>query len=78
MWIGPQQEKQPGAPGTGCSFLFPVDMNCSTQPRVTVTGITLEDITFLDGHTLPGTNLIYSILLILFRCPLLQCLKSMH
>lgn len=57
LWIGPQQEKQPGRPGTGCSFEFPIVMNCSTQPRVTVSDIFLEDITFVNGHNLPGVLL---------------------
>jgi polygalacturonase len=39
IWIGPQQQHQPGKPGTGCSFLFPIQEKCPTQPLVSVSHI---------------------------------------
>ncbi len=57
MWIGPQQQKQPGTNGTGCSFLYPIVPECPTQPRVTISNITLQDVTFTGGLTLPGVLL---------------------
>ena len=57
LWIGPQQQRQPGTAGTGCSFFYPIVKECPTQPRVSITNITLEDVTFEDGITLPGVML---------------------
>ena len=55
--IGPQQQRQPGTNGTGCSFFFPVDnTSCPTQPRVTVSNIVLKDIQLYNGATLPGSK----------------------
>lgn len=53
VWIGPQQQNQPGRDSdpTGCNFLFPYVPVCPTQPRVSVRRITLRNITAVD--TLP-------------------------
>jgi hypothetical protein len=57
IWIGPQQQQQPGTKGTGCSFLYPIDPECPTQPRVPVSNIKLRNIHFTGGVTLPGVLL---------------------
>lgn len=57
LWIGPQQQKQPGTSGTGCSFFYPVVDECPTQPRVAISNILLEDVMFEDGLLLPGVLL---------------------
>lgn len=57
LWIGPQQQQQPGTAGTGCSFLFPIVKACPTQPRVTIRDITVSNATFTGGLTLPGVLL---------------------
>lgn len=45
IWIGPQQQNQPGdKQGTGCNFLFPYVPVCPTQPLVTMKGITLRNV----------------------------------
>lgn len=45
VWIGPQQQNQPGdKAGTGCNFLFPYVPTCPTQPLVTMKGITLRNV----------------------------------
>jgi hypothetical protein len=47
VWIGPQQQNQPGQDSdpTGCNFLFPYVPVCPTQPRVALRDVTLRDIT---------------------------------
>jgi polygalacturonase len=47
VWIGPQQQNQPGQDrdSTGCNFMFPFVPVCPTQPRVTVRAVTLRDVT---------------------------------
>jgi hypothetical protein len=55
--IGPQQQDQPGTPGNGCSFRYPLVPVCPTQPRVSVSNIVLENINFAEGDTLPGVLL---------------------
>jgi len=57
LWIGPQQQQQPGRNGTGCSFLYPIVPECPTQPRVTMSNIVLQDVSFTGGLTLPGVLL---------------------
>jgi polygalacturonase len=57
IWIGPQQEQQPGTKGTGCSFLYPIVKECPTNPRVSITNITLENVSLTGGVTLPGVIL---------------------
>lgn len=54
VWVGPQQQHQPGdgkGGGTGCSFFFPFDPECATQPLVTIRRITFKDI--VARNTLP-------------------------
>jgi hypothetical protein len=60
IWIGPQQQKQPGnGSDTGCSFLYPLVSNntCATQPLVTMSNIALYNVTASGGLTLPGVFL---------------------
>ena len=57
LWIGPQQQRQPGTAGTGCSFFYPIVNECPTQPRVSMTNIVLDDVVFENGITLPGVML---------------------
>lgn len=57
LWIGPQQQQQPGTAGTGCSFLYPIVKTCPTQPRVTIQNVLLDNVTFTGGLTLPGVLL---------------------
>jgi len=57
IWIGPQQQKQPYENGTGCSFFYPIDPHCPTQPRVPISNIVLNNITITKGLTLPGVLL---------------------
>lgn len=57
IWIGPQQQQQPGQTGQGCSFLYPIIEECPTQPRVPMLNIKLENVTFTGGLTLPGVIL---------------------
>lgn len=57
LWIGPQQQKQPGTAGTGCSFFYPIVDECPTQPRVSINNILLDDVVFENGVTLPGVML---------------------
>lgn len=55
IWIGTQQQQQPGDDkGTGCSFFYPIIDKCPTQPRVPISNLTLENVTFTGGLTLPG------------------------
>lgn len=45
IWVGTQQQQQPGSSGTGCSFLYPLfNSSCPTDPQVTVENITLRNI----------------------------------
>ena len=57
LWIGPQQQRQPGSAGTGCNFLYPIVDECPTQPRVSITNIVLDGVVFENGITLPGVML---------------------
>ncbi|OMJ70769.1 hypothetical protein SteCoe_31190 [Stentor coeruleus] len=58
IWIGPQQQDQPGGYSTGCSFLFPLPgYKCPTDPLVTVEFITLKDINIYKGVNSPGVLL---------------------
>lgn len=56
IYIGPQQMKEPDGDGPGC-MLYPFDKKgtCSTQPRVTMRNITLEDITIHKSFLYPYT-----------------------
>jgi polygalacturonase len=58
IWIGPQQQQQPHSTGTGCSWFFPLDPVCPTQPRINVTGIYLQDVVMTEGiSSVPGVFL---------------------
>ena len=62
IWIGPQQQHQPGdgpGGGTGCSFIYPKHgSSCPTNPLVTFKDITLRNVTAIHGHNdYPGALL---------------------
>jgi len=49
IYIGPQQQKQPGTgAGPGCMF-YPLNKTCPTQPRITISDITLRNVTSSGG-----------------------------
>jgi hypothetical protein len=57
-WIGPQQQKQPSnGTDTGCSFLYPLNTTCQTQPLVSIRDVRLTNVTARGGITLPGVVL---------------------
>lgn len=43
IYVGPQQQKQPDGSGEGC-MLYPLGPECPTEPRITISNITLKDI----------------------------------
>lgn len=50
IWIGPQQQHQPGGSSTGCEFYFPrKGSSCPSNPLVTFRDITLRNVTAVDG-----------------------------
>ena len=56
IYIGPQQQKQPGGGGPGC-MLYPLaggDSTCATQPLINVRNITLRNIVSHGGLLPPG------------------------
>ena len=53
IWIGPQQQYQPGGTLQGCSMIYPFSSFCQTQPRITMRDITLRNITS-TGSLLPA------------------------
>jgi len=58
IWIGPQQQDQPsGGADTGCSFLYPLNQTCATNPLVSINNVFLRNITITGGITLPGVLL---------------------
>ena len=57
IWIGPQQQKQPGTTGTGCSFFYPIVDECPTNPRVPISNMKLVNMTMERGVFLPGVLL---------------------
>eukprot|EP01098_Paradermamoeba_levis_P006122 TRINITY_DN2541_c0_g1_i1.p1 TRINITY_DN2541_c0_g1~~TRINITY_DN2541_c0_g1_i1.p1 ORF type:complete len:556 (+),score=189.58 TRINITY_DN2541_c0_g1_i1:98-1669(+) len=57
IWLGPQQQRQPGTKGTGCSFLYPIVKTCPTQPRINITNIIFQDITMVNSLLMPGVVL---------------------
>jgi polygalacturonase len=55
IWIGPQQQNQPGGYTTGCSFLYPLPgKKCPTNPLVTMDAITLRNVNIYGGLLSPG------------------------
>jgi hypothetical protein len=60
IFIGPQQEVQPGSSGfnAGCSFFYPLpNTTCPTQPRVPITNVVLRNITMENALLSPGVIL---------------------
>ena len=53
IWIGPQQQHQPGGTVQGCAMDYPVSDFCQTDPLVTMRDITLRNITS-TGALLPA------------------------
>jgi len=53
IWIGPQQQHQPGGTMQGCSMIYPFSPVCNTQPRITMRDITLRNVTS-TGSLLPA------------------------
>lgn len=45
VYLGPQQQKQPGGGGPGCMF-YPYDPKgtCETQPLIDICNVTMKDI----------------------------------
>jgi len=57
IWVGTQQQQQPGSAGTGCSFLYPLDnTTCPTDPQVSVFNITLRRVNVYNSNS-PGVLL---------------------
>ena len=52
IYIGPQQQKQPGGGGDGCMF-YPIG-GCQTQPLIHMSNVTLKDIRQHGGILPPG------------------------
>lgn len=52
VYIGPQQQHQPGGAGPGCMF-YPINKNCETDPLVPIDNITLTNVTS-HGSILPA------------------------
>lgn len=62
VWIGPQQQQQPkdphgGSADTGCSFFYPLNRTCATNPLITMQNIKLQDIKITNTLLLPGVIL---------------------
>lgn len=57
IWIGPQQQRQPGTPGNGCSFFYPIIDECPTQALVPISNVKLINVTLAEGVFLPGVIL---------------------
>lgn len=54
IYLGPQQQKQPGKGGPGC-MLYPFDPKgtCATQPRINITNIKLKNILVRNSLLFP-------------------------
>jgi len=52
IYIGPQQQSQPGGGGPGCMF-YPLNPECETNPNVPMRDITLRNIN-IHGNILPA------------------------
>lgn len=57
IWIGPQQEQQPHQPSKGCSFFYPIDPTCPTNPLVTIADIYLRNVHMSEVLLDPGVLL---------------------
>ena len=53
IYIGPQQQEQPGRVGPGC-MLYPIKHDCPTQPLVTLENFTLRNVSIHNGVLFPG------------------------
>eukprot|EP00730_Choanoeca_flexa_P005330 TRINITY_DN11927_c0_g3_i10.p1 TRINITY_DN11927_c0_g3~~TRINITY_DN11927_c0_g3_i10.p1 ORF type:complete len:327 (+),score=57.78 TRINITY_DN11927_c0_g3_i10:422-1402(+) len=53
IYIGPQQQKQPDGAGPGC-MIYPLNPNCPTNPRVTISDISLTNVTVNASLLSPG------------------------
>ena len=65
IYIGPQQQSQPDGKGEGC-MKYPLDPDCPTEPRITMSNISLTNIAITNSvNPYPGllrcneTNLCY-------------------
>lgn len=54
IYIGPQQEQQPGQGSEGCSWFYPIVDQCATNPAVQISNILLENVTLVDSLLWPG------------------------
>jgi hypothetical protein len=57
IFIGPQQQHQPYQKNGGCSFFYPVDPMCFTDPNVYMNNYVLKDIAITNGASTPGVLL---------------------
>ena len=58
IWIGPQQQHEPGqAIGEKCALTFPIDKHCPTQACVSFRNITLRDVLISKPWLSPGVIL---------------------
>ena len=58
LWVGTQQQHQPGGGGTDCPFIFPLlNSTCPADPQVTVANITLRRVNLFNGIFSPGVIL---------------------
>jgi hypothetical protein len=58
LWVGTQQQHQPGGGGTDCPFIFPLlNSTCPSDPQVTVANITLRRVNIYGGLLSPGVLL---------------------
>ena len=58
IWIGPQQQQEPGsALGRKCALQYPILNHCPTQGCVSFNNITLRRITIIDPLLSPGVIL---------------------
>jgi hypothetical protein len=55
IFIGTQQQHQPGGSGTGCSFFYPLPgQTCQTDPLVSINNIVLRNVNIYGGVLSPG------------------------
>uniref|UniRef100_A0A914CHI5 Uncharacterized protein n=1 Tax=Acrobeloides nanus TaxID=290746 RepID=A0A914CHI5_9BILA len=55
LYIGPQQQNQPGTNGSNCSLLYPfLSDQCQTQPLVEINNVLFENITTEMTLLIPG------------------------
>ena len=58
MWIGPQQQQEPGVPlGEKCALDYPLQKHCPTQGCVTMRNITLRNVRIERPLLSPGVIL---------------------